>query len=331
MADAPASRVALDLDDLRSAAFALEGIAVRTPLLPLRDLGARLGSPDPVDIRLKCEFMQPIGAFKIRGAWTAITRLDERARARGVLTHSSGNHGQAVAWVGARLGIRTVVVMPEDSPRVKVEGVRRHGAEVVFCPRSERVRVAREVAERERLVPVPPFEHEDVIAGQATCALEVLEEWPTVQEILVPVGGGGLLAGTVSAVRSRAPADGPLVPRVVGVEPVGAAKLQSALEAGEPTAISAPASLADGLLSPAIGAIPWAVIRGAVRTAVQVSDEAIAGAVRYLHQSGLRVEPSGAVALAAITSGAWVPSGPVAVIATGGNVDDAVYERLVQE
>lgn len=329
MADAPAQRVALDLDDLRSAAFALDGIAIRTPLLPLRDLGARLGSPDPVDVRLKCEFMQPIGAFKIRGAWTAITRLDERARAQGVLTHSSGNHGQAVAYVGARLGIRTVIVMPDDSPRVKVEGVRRHGAEIVFCARSERVKVASEVAEREGLVPVPPYEHEDVIAGQATCALEILEEWPAVQEILVPVGGGGLLAGTAAAVSALTPLADRLTPAVIGVEPVGAAKLAAALATGEPTAIAEPRSIADGLLPAAIGQIPWATIKGTVRTAVQVDDAAIAEAVRYLHQSGLRVEPSGAVALAALTSGAWVPSGPVAVIATGGNVDDTVYERLL--
>lgn len=329
MADAPAQRAALDLDDLRSAAFALEGIALRTPLLPLRDLGARLGRPDPLDIRLKCEFMQPIGAFKIRGAWTAITRLDERARRQGVLTHSSGNHGQAVAFVGARLGIRAVIVMPDDSPRVKVEGVRRHGAEIVFCKRSERVRVAREVAEREGLVPVPPYEHEDVIAGQATCALEILEDWPEVQEILVPVGGGGLLAGTAAAVSALSPLAARRSPAVIGVEPAGAAKLTAALAAGAPTSIGNPASIADGLLPAAIGTIPWGVIRDVVHTAVVVDDAAIGEAVRYLHQSGLRVEPSGAVALAALLSGAHEPQGPVAVIATGGNVDDQVYDRLL--
>jgi threonine dehydratase len=323
MADAPAQRAALDVEDLRSAAFALEGIAVRTPLLPLDELSARLGHP----VRLKAEFFQPIGAFKIRGAWTAITRLDERARNHGVLTHSSGNHGQAVAWVGARLGMRTVIVMPEDSPKVKIEGVRRHGAEIVFCKRTERVRVAREIAEREALVTIPPYEHEDVIAGQATCALEIMEEWADVSEILVPVGGGGLLAGTAAAVLAMRDARRPTA--VIGVEPVGAAKLTAALRAGEPVPVDAPSSIADGLLPASIGEIPWGVIKDVVHTAVRVDDAAIAEAVKYLHQSGLRVEPSGAVALAALTSGAHIPSGPVAVIATGGNVDAAVYDRLV--
>ena len=325
MADAPAQRAALDVEDLRSAAFALEGIAIRTPLLPLDELSARLGHP----VRLKAEFFQPIGAFKIRGAWTAITRLDERARNHGVLTHSSGNHGQAVAFVGARLGIRTVIVMPEDSPKVKIEGVRRHGAEIVFCKRTERVRVAREIAEREALVTIPPYEHEDVIAGQATCALEILEEWPGVSEILVPVGGGGLLAGTAAAVQAFTTHDSRRTTAVIGVEPEGAAKLTAALRAGEPVPVDAPSSIADGLLPASIGEIPWGVIKDVVHTAVRVDDAAIAEAVKYLHQSGLRVEPSGAVALAALTSGAHTPSGPVAVIATGGNVDDAVYERLI--
>jgi threonine dehydratase len=325
MADAPAQRAALELDDIQSAAWALEGVAVRTPLLPLGELSTRLGHP----LRLKAEFLQPIGAFKIRGAWTAITRLDERARTQGVITHSSGNHGQAVAWVGARLGTRTVIVMPEDSPQVKIAGVRRHGAEIVFCKRTERVQVTRAIAERDGLVTIPPYEHEDVIAGQATCALEILEEWPDVAEILVPVGGGGLLAGTMAAVRALSPLDAPPSTRVIGVEPAGAAKLGAALAARTPITIDTPNSIADGLLPASIGCIPWGVIKDAGIAAVQVDDAAIAQAVRYLRDVGLRVEPSGAVALAALLGGRWTPAGPVAVIASGGNVDDAVYDRLV--
>lgn len=327
MADAPAPRPALDLEDLLSAAHGLEGVAVRTPLLPLNDLGRRLGVP----VRLKAEFLQPIGAFKIRGAWTAVSRLDDRARKRGLLTHSSGNHGQAIAFTGARFGVRTVIVMPDDSPAVKVAGVRRHGAEVVLVPRADRVKVTAEIAQREGLVTIPPFEHEDVIAGQATCALEILDEWPDVSELLVPVGGGGLLAGTVAAVRALrdAPRGPHPAPRVVGVEPEGAAKLGAALAAGAPTAVSSPQSVADGLLPPAIGSIPWRTIENDRPDAVTVNDTMIAEAMRYLHGESLRIEPSGAVTTAALLGGRWVPRGPVAVVATGGNVDDTVFDRLV--
>ncbi len=327
MADAPAARPALDLEDLLSAANALEGVAVRTPLLPLQALSRELGVP----VRLKAEFLQPIGAFKIRGAWTAVSRLDERARRHGLLTHSSGNHGQAIAFVGARFGVRTVIVMPEDSPAVKVAGVKRHGAEVVLVPRADRVKVTAEIGEREGLVTVPPFEHEDVIAGQATCALEILDEWPEVTELLVPVGGGGLLAGTVAAVRAlrEAPRGPHPSPRVVGVEPEGAAKLGAALKAGAPTPVSSPQSIADGLLPPAIGNIPWRTIERDLPDAVTVNDAMIADAMRYLHGESLRVEPSGAVTTAALLGKRWVPKGPVAVIATGGNVDDTVFDRLV--
>lgn len=327
MADAPAARPALDLEDLLSAAAGLDGVAVRTPLLPLARLSEQVGVP----VRLKAEFLQPIGAFKIRGAWTAVSRLDDRARQRGLLTHSSGNHGQAIAFTGSRFGVRTVIVMPDDSPAVKVAGVKKYGAEVVHCPRADRVRVTAEIAEREGLVTIPPFEHEDVIAGQATCALEIMDEWPDVRELLVPVGGGGLLAGTVAAVRAlrdapRGPHPHPLV---VGVEPEGAAKLRAALDAGTPTAIKAPASVADGLLPPAIGSIPWRTIEHDLPAGVTVTDAMIGAAMRFLHQDGLRVEPSGAVTVAALLGGAWIPGGPVAVVATGGNVDDTVFERLV--
>ncbi len=198
MPDAVAGPPLVDLDNLRRAAKGLEGVAVRTPLLPLGTLSARLGVP----VRLKAEFLQPVGAFKIRGAWTAISRLAPDDRARGVVTHSSGNHAQAVAFAGKRFGIRTVIVMPENSAAVKVAGVRSHGAEIVFCARHERAAVSSAIAERDNLVMIPPYEHADVIAGQGTCALEILEEWPDVRAMLVQVGGGGLLAGTVAAVRA---------------------------------------------------------------------------------------------------------------------------------
>ncbi|HEV2083970.1 MAG TPA: pyridoxal-phosphate dependent enzyme, partial [Gemmatimonadales bacterium] len=220
-------RPTVSLEALRSAAKGLEGIAVRTPLLDAPALSRRLGLP----VVLKCEHLQPIGAFKIRGAYTAISRLSPESRARGVITYSSGNHGQAVAFAARLLGTWAVVVMPERAPAIKVEGVRRYGGEVVIAGNSsaERWERARALAEERGLAMVPPYESLDVIAGQGTCGLEILEEWPAVEAILVPVGGGGLIAGIAAAVSALKP-----TVRVIGVEPVGAPKLARALEAGRP-------------------------------------------------------------------------------------------------
>jgi threonine dehydratase len=189
---------AVSLQALRAAASGLEGVAVRTPLLPVPALSGITGAA----VSLKCEHLQPIGAFKIRGAYTAISRISCEARGRGVITYSSGNHGQAVAFAARRLGIRAVVVMPERAPAIKVEGVRRLGGEVVFEGNSsqERYQRAHRIALDEGLTMVPPFESLDVIAGQGTCGLEILEDAPDVQTILVPVGGGGLIAGIAAAV-----------------------------------------------------------------------------------------------------------------------------------
>jgi threonine dehydratase len=308
------------LADLRSAAAALDGIAVRTPLIEAPDLGRRLGVP----VWLKCEQWQPIGAFKVRGAWTAISRLPEKVRAGGVIAHSSGNHGRAVAWVARRLGVRAVVVMNDNAPPLKIDAVRAEGAEVVLVDRYLRARTAGEIAEREGLAMIHPFEHPDVILGQATCTLEILDERPDLGLLVVPVGGGGLIAGACTA----AAALGHPV-EIVGAEPEGAAKLTAALAAGRPVALAETKSLADGLLPVAVGETPWARIGPRVTTAIRVSEAAIAEAVRFLfHTSGLRVEPSGAVPVAALLEGRVRPSGPVAAILSGGNVDPDLFSRL---
>jgi threonine dehydratase len=311
----------VDLENLRRAALGLDGVAVRTPLIPLVALSEQLGVP----VRLKAEFLQPIGAFKIRGAWTAISRLDPAVRARGIVTHSSGNHAQAVAFAGKKYGVRTVIVMPKDSPAVKVAGVQSHGAEIVFVERHERAQVCADIAEREGLVLIPPYEHADVIAGQGTLTLEILEEWPAVRALLVQVGGGGLLAGAAAAIVAM----GANV-ELVAVEPEGAAKAAAALRAGAPVTLAAPESVADGLIPPSVGKLPFEVFHEAVSEAVQVSDAEIGAAVKHLHEAvGLRVEPSGAASVAALLSGRYRPTGPVAVIASGGNVDEAVFARLI--
>ncbi|HEX5635290.1 MAG TPA: pyridoxal-phosphate dependent enzyme [Gemmatimonadales bacterium] len=305
--------------DIRGAVAALEGVAVRTPLVSAPALSAAAGVP----VRLKAEHRQPIGAFKIRGAFTALARLDPALRARGVLTHSSGNHGQAIAFAARHFGIRAVIVMPDDSPKVKVAGVRSHGGEVVFCSRPERVRVAAEIAAREGLTQVAPYDHEDVILGQATCAWEILEDAPDTAVLVVPVGGGGLLAGCAAAIRASG-----LPVRLVAVEPEGAWKVGPAIAAGHPVPVAAPTSIADGLLPAAVGTLTFPIFRDVVAASVTVTEEEIVRAVRVLAAMGERVEPSGAVTSAAILAGRVPADGPIVAIVSGGNVDADVYERL---
>jgi threonine dehydratase len=314
----------VSLDSLRAAARVLEGVAIRTPLLDLPDLGARLGVP----VALKCELLQPIGAFKIRGAYNAIARVAAGGGARGVVTQSSGNHGQAVAFAARRFGLRAVVVMPASTPAVKVDGVRRHGGEVVLAGATrsaEQGLRAEAIARDEGLAMIPPFNHPDVIAGQGTCGLEILEQRPDVRTILVPVSGGGLIAGISVAVAALAPDV-----QVVGVEPAGAAKLTAALAAGAPRTLDRTESMADGLLSRSVGELTFDILRRVVRQAVTVSEDEIAAAVRWLHHhTDLRPEPSGAVAVAALLAGRVRPEGPTVAVVSGGNVDPELYQRLV--
>jgi threonine dehydratase len=315
----------ISLEDLYAAAKAIEGVAVQTPLLDAPPLASRLGVP----VRLKCEQLQPMGAFKIRGAYAAISRIPASQRQSGVITYSSGNHGQAVAYAARVLGIPAVVVMPERAPAIKVEGVKRLGGEVVIAGNSttERYEKARLMAEDRGLVMVPPYESREVIAGQGTCGLEVLQEWPAVETILVPVGGGGLIAGissAVSALKRRV--------RIIGVEPVGAPKLARALEAGHPVQLESTASIADGLLPLSIGRIPWAVLAGVVHDSVLLTEDEIAEGVRYLSQQlALTAEPSGAVTTAALLSGKVRPTGPTVAILSGGNVDPHLLHSLVRQ
>jgi threonine dehydratase len=221
--------------------------------------------------------------------------------------------------------MRAVIVMPADAPEVKIAGVRAEGGEVVFVQdRSERSPTAERLEREQGLISIPPYEHRDVVAGQGTVGLEILEQLPDVQEILVPVGGGGLLAGICAAVSGLAPEV-----KVTGVEPEGAAKLSAALAAQRPVSVGAPKSIADGLLPPKLGDIPWSCVSGVVSRAVTVSDESIGAAVRYLHEvAGLRVEPSGATTVAALLSGVEVRA-PVVAVLSGGNVDPALFQSLV--
>jgi len=311
----------ISLDDIRRTADALDGVAVETPLVESAELTRRFGVP----VWVKCEMHQPIGAFKIRGAYTAISRLSPQERARGIITHSSGNHAQAVAFAARRFGARAVIVMPESAPAVKIEGTKRHGGEIVFATKKEREARANDLIEREGLVMVAPYDNYDVIMGQATCAYEILTAQPGVETIVSPIGGGGMLAGTCAAVGAIKP-----TVEVWAVEPALSPKLGAALEAGEPVAFEPVETIADGLVPPSVGEITLSYIRPKVQGAVALTEAEIAEGVRFLFRSmGLVVEPSGATPVAALLAGKIVPKGPTALILTGGNVDPVRFHELV--
>jgi threonine dehydratase len=311
----------ITLDNLREAQAGLAGVGERTPLLrlPFEGLAG--------EVRLKAEQLQPIGAFKIRGAWTALRRLSSEARQRGVVTSSSGNHGLGVAFAAKRLGMRAVVVMPESAAGVKIDGVRRLGAEVVLAGKTrgpEQAVAAERFVTEESLTMIPPYDHPDVIAGQGTVGMEILDQWPEVRTIIVPIGGGGLLAGICSAVR----ATGAKV-RVIAAEPAGIPKLSAAIAAGGPRTLDGGVSLADGLLTKSVGKLTWPLIRDMVHDVASVTDEEIRAAVRWLNTAGLRVEPSGSITTAAVLANGSLVTGPTVVVCSGGNVDPTRFEELI--
>jgi threonine dehydratase len=295
-----------------------ERVARRTPLRYVESLG----------VHLKLENEQPIGAFKIRGAFNAIRRMPQAARERGVITYSSGNHGQAVAYAARHFGVRAVVTMPETAPAVKVAGVKQWGGEVVFAGRtSEDRRVkAEEIARTEGLAVVPPFDHPDIVAGQATVALEIVEQLPDVETVVVPVGGGGLISGVVTGL---AAAQSPAA--VWGVEPAGAPKLFRSLAAGAPVQLETTSSIADGLITLSVGAIPFAELMGErrrVRGVVLVEEEQIRAAVQFLWRTcHIKVEPSGAATTAALLAGAVPRARTTVLVVSGGNVDPQLLDQ----
>ena len=318
------------LDDIRAAATRIRGVARRTPVLEFeltaRTREPRRGAPGPPLLALKCENFQPSGAFKVRGACNMVAQLPPDARAAGVITYSSGNHGQAMALVARSFGIPAVVVMPETAPQVKVEGVRHFGAEVIFAGRTSADRKARaedEAAQR-GLTIVPPFDHPWIIAGAGTVGLEILEQYPHVTTVFVPMGGGGQISGVSAAVKGMRGGV-----RVVGVEPAGAARMSASLEAQHPVTLDRATSIADGLLTLRPGDLTFAHVRAFVDEVVTVTDAEMIDAVRWLyHEAHLVAEPSGAAATAAaLRAGVH---GAVAVV-SGGNVDPVAYASYIAE
>jgi threonine dehydratase len=307
------------LDDIREAARRIASVARVTPLL---DVSAAAGRP----LLLKCENMQPGGAFKIRGAYNMVARLTADERQRGVITFSSGNHGKAMALAARELGAPAVVVMPTTAPSIKVDGVRASGAEVIFAGTTSvdrRQRAEAEAAAR-GLTMVPPYDHEWIIAGQGTAALEILEQRPDVAAVLVPIGGGGFAAGVSAAIKLSQSSV-----RVIGVEPAGAAAMKASIEAGHAVTLERTHSIADGLLPVRPGDLTFAHVRHFVDEVVTVEDPAIVAAVLWLFdRASVLAEPSGAATVAAALAGAAAVDGPVVAIVSGGNMSPDSLEAL---
>jgi threonine dehydratase len=306
-----ATGILVSLEAIREAAERISGVALRTPLV---DVSAAAGWP----LHLKCENLQPVGAFKLRGAYNMIARLDASIRSRGVITYSSGNHGAAVAYAARRLAIPCVIVMPTTAPEIKIAAARALGAEVIFEGTTTLHRKARAEREQEArgLVMIPPFDHEWIIEGQATVGLEILEQLPEAATVVVPVGGGGLVSGVSAAIKALKPHV-----RVVGVEPAGAPKMSASLAAGHPVTLDRVSSIADGLLAVRPGDLTFEHVKRFVDEIVQVDEEAIARAALWLFaRAHLVVEPSGAVGVAALLEGSVRRQGPAVAILSGGNV-----------
>jgi threonine dehydratase len=316
------------VDAVRAAAAILRGVAIRTPLVAYGPAADRRF--------LKAESLQPIGAFKIRGAYNAVAGLDPAERARGVITYSSGNHAQGVARAARLLGAPAVVVMPSDAPALKKERVEADGAEVVVVGPSseERQAVAERIAAARGLAIIPPYDDDRIIAGQGTVGLEIVEELPDVAAVLVPIGGGGLASGVAVAVRALAPAA-----RLIGVEPELAADARDSLRAGRIVrwpAEDSSRTIADGTRTTSLGRRTFAHLSRLLDDVVTVSEDEIAAAVRLAaERSRLVVEPSGALTIAALEwrateGGIDRLTGPIVAIVSGGNVDPARYRALLE-
>jgi threo-3-hydroxy-L-aspartate ammonia-lyase len=316
--------VIIGSEDVRDAAARLSGVAVRTPVLHSQSLDERAGAT----VVLKAELFQRAGAFKFRGAYNRISRLGEAERGRGVAAFSSGNHAQAVALAAGLLGTSAVIVMPADAPPEKVAATRGYGAEVINYDRytEDREEIGRRLAEERGATLVPPYDDPLVIAGQGTAALELVDEVGELDVLLVPVSGGGLIAGCAVAATDLAPGI-----RVVGVEPEAGDDTRRSLEAGRRIRIDVPRTIADGLQAQTPGALTFPINQKLVDGVVTVSDREIVEAMGFLFER-LKVvaEPSGATALAALLAGtAPVSGGRVGVVLSGGNIAAERFAELV--
>jgi len=303
------------LGDLEAAARVLAPVAVRTPLLPADAISEVVGAP----VWIKPEMLQRGGAFKFRGAYNFLSRMDADVRKRGVIAPSSGNHAQAVALAAKLFGVPATVVMPTTVTPAKRGGAERLGARVVLAGTTtfDRLKKAEELVEAEGMTLVPPYDHPTIIAGQGTVGLEIAEDLPDVENVLVPVGGGGFSAGVSSAIKLTRPNA-----HVIGVEPATAPKLSAARAAGHPVKIEHSGGLADGLLAVEIGHVTFAHHQEYLDDVVLVDDAALIRAMRLLlDRMKLVVEPSGAITVAALLEKKFTPRGPTVAVLSGGNIE----------
>jgi threonine dehydratase len=317
---------AVSLADIQTAREVVADVVRRTPLEPNRALSERVGGP----VFLKCENLQRAGSFKIRGAFTRMSRLSDDERAHGVVAASAGNHAQGVALAAQILKIRARIFMPMGAPLPKVQATRGYGADITFHGQTvdEALVAAREYADAEGAVLIHPFDHVDIVAGQGTVGLEIVEQCPDVATVLVCTGGGGLLAGIATAVRTLRPQA-----RVVGVQAEGAAAYPASLAAGHPVALTTMTTMADGIAIGRPGDVPFGVISRYVDDVVTVSEEMISRALLFLlERAKLVVEPAGAVGVAALLDddlvGALTP--PVVAVLSGGNIDPLLMMRVIR-
>ena len=315
----------VSLDDIRAAQNVLHGVAVRTPLVQWT------GAKDQRELYLKLENLQPVGAFKLRGAYNKVASFSNEERRRGVISYSSGNHAQGVAYAARALGVKAIIVMPGNAPKNKLDATAALGAEIVIVgPSSEERRLrAEELAAEHGYAIVPPYNDEKIIAGQGTVGLEILEDLPDVETVLVPVGGGGLISGISAAIKLRNPKV-----KVIGVEPELAADARASLRAGRIVSFAAEQvsqTLADGLRTQSIGAINFEHIRAYVDDIVSVNEDEIREALRALSANEKTLaEPSGAVAVAAFLFHAdELPKTKINVaVISGGNIDPKLLAEL---
>ncbi|HEV7948722.1 MAG TPA: threonine ammonia-lyase [Glaciihabitans sp.] len=302
-------------------------VADVTPLESSRYLAEVLGAP----VFLKCENLQRTGSYKIRGAYNRLSRLTDEEKARGVVAASAGNHAQGVAFAARELGITATIFMPIGVALPKLQATRNYGAHVILRGHTvaEPLLAAAEFAEETGAVFIPPFDHADVVAGQGTLGLELLEQLPTISTVVVPIGGGGLISGVASVLKQRAALLGRTI-KVIGVQATNSAPYPLSLTMGEPTEITISPTIADGIAVAKPGVLNFAIIRDTVDEVVTVDEDDIARALLVLlERAKLVVEPAGAVSVAAILAGKVRATGDTVAILSGGNIDPLVMERII--
>ena len=315
------------LEQFEAARATVSAVADITPLESSRFLAEVLGSA----VYLKCENLQRTGSYKIRGAYNRLAGLSAEDRARGVVAASAGNHAQGVAFAARELGIKSTIFMPIGVALPKLQATRGYGADVVLRGHTvaEPLLAAAEFAAETGAIFIPPFDHEDVIAGQGTLGLEILDQLPETDTIIVPIGGGGLISGVASAAKQKAALLGRTI-RIIGVQAANAAPYPLSLTVGEPTEIAITPTIADGIAVAKPGILNFEIIRDAVDEIVTVEEDDIARALLVLlERAKLVVEPAGAVSVAAILAGKVMPTGNTVAILSGGNIDPLVMERII--